>query len=82
MEHNALGFGHFLLQADAVGKTLLAILLVMSVASWALIAVKGLAHAVRKRRSESFLTLFWNATSLDEVHAEIATHGVANRLPT
>ena len=76
MEHNALGFGHFLLQADAVGKTLLAILLVMSVASWALIAVKGLAHAVRKRRSESFLTLFWNATSLDEVHAEIATHGV------
>ena len=76
MENNALGFGHFLLQADAVGKTLLAILLVMSVASWALIAVKGLAHAVRKRRSESFLTLFWNATSLDEVHAEIATHGV------
>ena len=55
MENNALGFGHFLSQADAVGKTLLAILLVMSVASWALIAVKGLAHAVRKRRSESFL---------------------------
>ncbi len=72
----SLGFGHFLMQADSVGKTLLVILLVMSVASWALIAVKGLTHAVRKRRSESFLTLFWNATSLDEVHAEIATHGV------
>ena len=76
MDNGSLGFGHFLLQADAVGKTLLVILLVMSVASWALIAVKGLTHAVRKRRSEGFLSLFWNATSLDEVHAEIATHGV------
>jgi biopolymer transport protein ExbB len=76
LENASLGFGHFLGQADAVGKTLLVVLLVMSVASWALIAVKGLTHALRKRRSEGFLSLFWNATSLDEVHAEIATHGV------
>ncbi|HEX6722595.1 MAG TPA: MotA/TolQ/ExbB proton channel family protein, partial [Burkholderiaceae bacterium] len=68
MENASLGFGHFLLQADVVGKTLLAILVVMSVASWALIAVKGFAHLVRKRRTEGFLSLFWNATSLDEVH--------------
>jgi biopolymer transport protein ExbB len=47
----ALGFAHFLGQADAVGKALLAILLLMSVASWALIALKGVTQALRQRRS-------------------------------
>jgi biopolymer transport protein ExbB len=75
-EPSPLGIAHFLSQSDAVGKTLLVLLLLMSVASWALIALKGLVHAVRKRRSASFLALFWNASSLDEVHGEIATHGV------
>ncbi len=70
-----LGFGHFLMQSDAVGKTLLAILVLMSVASWAIIAIKGLTLVARKRRSESFLSFFWNATSLDAVAAEISTHG-------
>jgi biopolymer transport protein ExbB len=74
-EPASLGLAHFLGQSDAVGKTLLAILLLMSVASWVLIATKGLTHAIRKRRSESFLGFFWNAVSLDEVQAEIATHG-------
>ena len=31
-----LGFGHFIAQSDVVGKTLLAILVLMSVASWAI----------------------------------------------
>jgi biopolymer transport protein ExbB len=69
-------FAHFLAQSDAVGKTLLAILLAMSIASWALIATKGLVQMVRGRRSAAFLALFWNARSLDEVQGEIATHGV------
>jgi biopolymer transport protein ExbB len=72
----ALGFGHFLGQADAVGKTLLGILVVMSALSWYLIAMKGLTQFIRKRRSEKFLSFFWNATSLDAVQNEIATHGV------
>ena len=38
-EATTLGIGHFLAQSDAVGKTLLAILIIMSVASWAVIAV-------------------------------------------
>lgn len=71
----ALGFGHFIAQSDAVGKTLLAILILMSVVSWAIIALKGLTLMARKRRSESFLHFFWNATSLDAVANEIATHG-------
>ncbi len=71
----ALGFGHFIGQSDAVGKTLLVILVVMSVASWAIVALKGLSLLARKRRSDHFLNFFWNATSLDAVADEIATHG-------
>lgn len=73
---SALGFAHFLGQADAVGKALLVILIAMSAISWTLIVVKGLTQVVRTRRSESFLRFFWNARSLDEVGAEIGTHGV------
>jgi len=72
---NALGFGHFITQSDAVGKTLLGILVLMSVASWAIIAIKGLSLLARRRRSHRFLDFFWNATSLDAVAHEIGTHG-------
>jgi biopolymer transport protein ExbB len=72
---NALGLGHFIAQSDAVGKTLLIILVLMSVASWAIVALKGLTLLVRQRRSAAFLNFFWNATSLDAVAGEIATHG-------
>lgn len=70
-----LGFGHFVAQADIVGKTLLAILVLMSIASWAIIAIKGASLLARSGRSASFLNFFWNATSLDAVAGEIATHG-------
>jgi biopolymer transport protein ExbB len=74
--NTALGFAHFIAQADVVGKALLAILVLMSAVSWGLIALKGLTQIVRTRRSEKFLGFFWNARSLDEVSAEITTHGV------
>ncbi|HEX6703514.1 MAG TPA: MotA/TolQ/ExbB proton channel family protein [Albitalea sp.] len=73
-----LGIGHFIGQADAVGKTLLVVLLAMSLLSWAILALKGLTLVVRRRRSEAFLSLFWNARSLDAVAAEIATHGATD----
>ena len=69
------GFAHYVSQSDAVGKTLLAILIVMSVASWAIMAVKGLTLILRNGRSREFLSFFWNATSLDAVAGEITTHG-------
>jgi biopolymer transport protein ExbB len=69
------GFAHYLSQSDAVGKTLLAILIVMSVASWAIMAVKGLTLVLRNGRSREFLNYFWNAISLDAVAGEITTHG-------
>ncbi|MEO8058992.1 MAG: MotA/TolQ/ExbB proton channel family protein [Burkholderiales bacterium] len=70
-----LGFGHFIAQSDVVGKTLLVILILMSIASWAIIAIKGASLLARKSRSTIFLNFFWNATSLDAVAGEISTHG-------
>lgn len=72
----APGFGHFIAQSDAIGQGLFLILVLMSVLSWALIVTKGIALALRQRRSQSFLSFFWNATSLEAVQNEIATHGV------
>jgi len=72
---NTVGFGHFIAQSDAVGKFLLAVLVIMSVASWALIAAKGLTQFLRSKRSAAFLDFFWNARSLDAVQAELSTHG-------
>lgn len=72
---NALGFAHFLGTTDAVGRALFVLLLAMSAVSWALILTKGLAGALRARRSTRFLQFFWNATSLEAVDAELRTHG-------
>jgi len=73
--NTGLGLGHFLSQSDAVGRTLLVLLLLMSVASWVLMAVKGLAQLRRRRRGDRFLDLFWNAGTLDQVRHELQTHG-------
>ena len=75
VDTGALGFGHFLAHSDAVGRTLLLLLIAMSVASWAIIAVKGLSLWLRKSRGAAFLQRFWNASSLDAVAADIAAHG-------
>ncbi|MGQ0710365.1 MAG: MotA/TolQ/ExbB proton channel family protein [Rhodoferax sp.] len=75
-EASSLGIAHFLLQSDAVGKTLLLILLLMSVASWGLIAAKGLAQWQRGNRSRRFLEQFWKAHTLEEVQAEMGARGV------
>jgi len=53
-----LGFAHFLSQSDAVGKTILAILLAMSVASWYLIVTRVVASALERHRSARFLAAF------------------------
>ena len=59
-----LGFTHFIAQTDVVGQGLFVILVIMSLVSWALIVTKG-------------VSFFWNATSLEAVQNEIATHGVS-----
>jgi len=74
METQTLGFSHFIAQADAVGKFLLLVLLVMSVASWYLIVTKLIRNRIEQRRSRGFLEFFGNAQSLDQVRDAVAAH--------
>lgn len=69
------GVLHFVGQSDIVGKSLFAFLLLMSLASWYLILVKGFTHLRIRQRSRKFLSEFWAAGSLEQVEQEIATHG-------
>ncbi len=69
-----IGFAHFLAQTDAVGKGILAILLLMSVLSWYLIVTKTLAHALERRRSARFVDTFWNAPSIAAVQRQLEQH--------
>ena len=69
------GFASFLAQTDAVGKVILAIMLVMSIATWYLIATKSLTIFMERRKSARFLEAFWNAPSL----AAVEKHIVADR---
>lgn len=65
-----LGLAHFLAQTDAVGKTLLVVMLLMSAVTWYLIVNRTIAALTTRRRSRRFLDRFWNAPSLQTV----ATH--------
>ena len=81
MEHaaiNSLGFAHFLTQTDGVGRSVLAALLLLSIASWYLIVTRALANAIAQRRAEEFLVRFWQASSLSEVETTLGAHAVDN----
>ncbi|HUN69849.1 MAG TPA: MotA/TolQ/ExbB proton channel family protein [Burkholderiales bacterium] len=67
----AIGFASFLAQTDAVGKSILAVLLVMSIATWYLIATKAIRLWVESRKSAVFLDAFWNAASIPAVEKYI-----------
>jgi biopolymer transport protein ExbB len=71
-EANKFGFANFLAQTDAVGIAVLAILVVMSIASWYLIILKSYRNAQIRARARAFLERFWSASSLDAVAAEAA----------
>ncbi len=59
-----LGFAHFLTQTDGVGRGVLAVLLLLSVASWYLIVTRAIANTLAQRRADGFLDRFWSAPSL------------------
>ncbi len=63
----AMGFAHFVSQADAVAKATLGIMLLMSAATWYLIFTKFLRNLLARRRSRSFLAMFWDAPDLRAV---------------
>jgi biopolymer transport protein ExbB len=68
-----LGFAHFLTQADGVGKAVLSVLLLLSVASWYLIVTRALSNWFAQRRADAFVRRFWQAGSLDEVARSLPT---------
>jgi biopolymer transport protein ExbB len=70
MSHE-LGIAHFVAQIDTVGKAVLVILLVLSVASWYLIFTKTLANWLEARRAKAFLGIFWKHDSLDDLSASL-----------
>jgi biopolymer transport protein ExbB len=81
MDHavvEGLGFAHFLTQADGVGKAVLGVLLLLSVASWYLIVTRALANTLAQRRAEAFLKRFWQAGSLDEVRGALSPQTANN----
>lgn len=75
---NQQGMLQFIEQSDMVGKSLFAILCIMSLATWYLIFVKSISNKIQSMRSKRFLKRFWNAKSLDEVAAELSTKGYNN----
>lgn len=66
MSH-ALGFTHFVAQVDSIGKGVLFILLLLSVASWYLIFTKWLANFLEAKRAERFLATFWQHDTVEKL---------------
>lgn len=69
---NGLGFAHFLTHTDGVGRGVLAVLLILSVASWYLIVTRAVANTIARRRADAFLTRFWAAPSLQAAGTVVA----------
>ena len=67
----AVGVAAFFSQTDGIGKTALAVLLLMSVATWYLIATKSIQLFFTRRRTARFLDAFWNAPSLQSVEDQL-----------
>lgn len=64
------GLAHFLSQTDAVGKTVLGLLLLLSLISWYLIITRALSNWLAKRRALAFEARFRAAHALDELSPE------------
>ncbi|NOU01842.1 MAG: MotA/TolQ/ExbB proton channel family protein [Gallionella sp.] len=75
---NGLGFAHFISQTDAVGLGVLALLLLLSVASWYLVVTKALANIGARKRAEVFLKKFWEANSLQDMQATLSANSDHN----
>ena len=71
----SLGIAHFLAHADGVGRFLLVVLLMMSLASWYLIASKALSTWRMARQRRRFLAMFQDASDLGEIEEFVRAHG-------
>ncbi len=73
--NESLGFAHFLSHADGIARFVLGLLLLGSIATWYLIATKGVRIIRMKRQSRRFLDTFWEAPNLEAVAAHIRATG-------
>jgi biopolymer transport protein ExbB len=69
---STLGIAHFIGQTDAVGMTLLVILLGMSLITWYLIVVRVVQAARTRADTRQFLQVFWSAPSVQAVTAYLS----------
>lgn len=76
--NEATGLAHFVAQSDLVGKGLFVALVLMSAVSWYYIITRNVSQYLIRKRSQRFMDFFWNATSLEAVKHEIATHGATD----
>lgn len=75
---DGLGFAHFLTQTDGVGRTVLGVLLLLSIASWYLILTRALGNLLAKRRADAFLERFSKASSLTEIESALRSQPADN----
>jgi len=66
------GFAHFISQCDAVGKGVLALLLILSLASWYLMVTKAAANMGARKRADAFLKQFWEASTMQEMQIRLS----------
>lgn len=75
---NSLGLSHFIQHTDGVGIVLLTTLLLMSVATWFLIAAKTIANRRMTNHRREFLKMFHDAQDLGAVNEWVRSHGVSD----
>lgn len=73
---SSLGVAHFLTQSDGVARFLLVVLIVMSTATWYLIAIKAYRYWRMRKHGTSFLNYFWQAADFDQVSNYLRDTGV------
>jgi len=73
-----LGFAHFIGNTDTVGRVVLALLLLLSLASWYLIFTKALANWLDNKRANNFLETFWQQDTLESIAAVVKKAGKHN----
>ena len=68
----------FLASTDWVARTVLAILILMSIVSWTVIVARSWRELTQSRRHRRFLATFWHAESLDAARATLSGPGSNN----
>lgn len=74
----SFGFAHLIAQSDGAGKFVLALLLLMSVASWYLILVKSFSAVRMRWRARGFLKRFWQTPDLEAARRLLAGQGASD----